>query len=123
MSTSGVRDAQSDVTDDRTDDDVTGDAEIWYPMRYHADEYTFPTDNTIERARVDDHYLHIELVDRRVLSIPLDWIPSLRDAQPSERAKFTITADRTMLFWDPEESEVNEIVRLSDYLVAKRGRE
>jgi hypothetical protein len=89
-----------------------------YPIRYSIHEYTFPTDDTIETITFDDRYIHIEFVDERVLSIPLAWIPPLRDASPGEREKYRLSEDRDAIIWDPEESEVNEILRLSDYLAA-----
>jgi hypothetical protein len=92
---------------------------VSYPIRYKAHEYRFPTDDTIESIRFDDKYLHIEFVDERIFSIPLAWIPPLRDAQPAEREKYQISLDRDAIIWDPEESEVNEILRLRDYLCAR----
>ena len=67
-------------------------------------------------AAFDERYLHIELADERVLSIPLHWIPPLRDASPADRAKYHLSEARDALIWDPEEGEVNEILRLTDYL-------
>lgn len=93
-----------------------------YPIRYRIHDYTFPTGDTIETVRFDNEYIHIEFVDERVLSIPLHWIPPLRDASPAAREKYQISDDRTAIIWDPEESEVNEILRLSDYLtIHQRG--
>jgi hypothetical protein len=90
-----------------------------YPIRYGVSEYTFPTGDTIETVHFDAKYIHIELVDQRILSIPLAWIPPLRDASPEEREKYRISPSRTAIIWDPEESAVNEILRLSDYLVTR----
>ncbi|RME54925.1 MAG: DUF2442 domain-containing protein [Caldilineae bacterium] len=91
-----------------------------YPVRYRVSEYTFPTDDTIESVRFDEEYIHLELVDGRILSIPLAWIPPLRDAKPEDRLKYYIADDRTAVVWDPEESTVNEILRVTDYLRANR---
>jgi hypothetical protein len=93
---------------------------IHYPIRYSVWDYTFPAGDTIEAVRFDDQYIHIELVDERILSIPLRWIPPLRDASPEEREKYHIGEDRDVIIWDPAESEVNEILRLSDYLTTRR---
>jgi hypothetical protein len=90
-----------------------------YPIRYGVKQYTFPSGDTVEGVRFDDTYIHLHLVDGRILSIPLAWIPPLRDASPEERQKFYITDDRSAVVWDPDESEVNEILRLSDYLVSR----
>jgi hypothetical protein len=91
----------------------------WYPIKYRASEYTFPAGDTIEAVHFDDTYIHIELVDERILSIPLKWIPPLRDASPADREKYHIAEDRDAIIWDPDEGEINEILRLSDYLVTR----
>jgi hypothetical protein len=95
------------------------DQGVWYPIKYSVWEYTLPTDNTIETIRFDDKYIHIKMVDERILSIPLSWVPSLRDASPAEREKYRISEDRQFIIWDPDKGEVNEILRLSDYLAVK----
>ena len=90
-----------------------------YPIRYRVHDYTFPTADTIKAVRFDDTYIHIELSDERLLSIPLRWIPPLRDASPQAREQYRIGEDQDVLIWDPEESDINEILRLSDYLTVR----
>ena len=87
-----------------------------YPVRYKVWDYRFPTDETIETLRFDDRYLHIELGDERILSIPLSWIPPLRDASPQELKKYQISEDRTLIFGHPDQTAINEVLRLTDYL-------
>jgi len=87
-----------------------------YPVRYRANQYTFPQENVIESAEFDTDHIHIHLTDGRAISIPLDWIPSLLDASPQEREKYVLSDDRQLIIWDPEMSEINEILHLSDYL-------
>lgn len=87
-----------------------------YPIRYRAHQYTFPTEDTIDSVCFDATHIHIQLSDGRAISIPLIWIPPLYDANPEEREKFVLSDDRQLIIWDPEESEINEILRLSDYL-------
>lgn len=90
-----------------------------YPIRYRVHDYTFPTSDTIKAVQFDDTYIHIELSDERLLSIPLRWIPPLRDASPQAREQYKIGEDRDVIIWDPEESEINEILRLADYLAVR----
>ena len=90
-----------------------------YPIRYSIWDYQFPTADAIAAVHFDDKYIHIELTDERLLSIPLCWIPPLRDASPEEREKYEISDDRTLLIWDPAISAINEILRLADYLHAR----
>lgn len=87
-----------------------------YKIQYPASAYTFPKEAVIHQVRFDDEYLHVELTDGRILSIPLRWIPTLYNAPPEEREKYEINRSRTMLIWDPEKTSINEDLRISDYL-------
>ena len=53
--------------------------------------YTFPQEALIHQVRFDDVYIHIELTDGRILSVPLKWIPTLYHASPDEREKYEIS--------------------------------
>jgi len=90
-----------------------------YPIRYHAAQYTFPAEDAINSVHFDTSHIHIHLTDGRSVSVPLAWIPPLNDASPAEREKYALSDDRQLIIWDPEVSEINEILRLSDYLQAK----
>ncbi len=87
-----------------------------YEIKYPVSAYTFPTETRIHQVKFDDEYLHMDLTDGRKVSIPLWWIPTLYNAQPEEREKYEINRSRTMLIWDPEKSEINDEVRVMDYL-------
>ncbi|MFQ5859447.1 MAG: DUF2442 domain-containing protein [Anaerolineae bacterium] len=78
--------------------------------------YTFPRETRIHQVRFDDKYLHVELTDGRVLSVPLWWIPTLHNALPEEREKYEISRDRTMIIWDPDKCAINDEVRIADYM-------
>lgn len=88
----------------------------WYEIPYLADAYTFPHDALIHQVRFDESYIHLELTDERILSIPLRWIPSLYNADPAEREKFELSQDRKMLIWDPDKCSINDELRIDDYL-------
>lgn len=90
-----------------------------YAIQYPVSAYTFPTDARIHAVRLDDEYIHIELMDGRILSIPLWWIPTLYNAAPEEREKYIVSRDRAMLIWDPERCEINDELRVADYLTGK----
>jgi hypothetical protein len=96
---------------------------VWYDIPYPASAYTFPKHARIKTARFDRNYLHLDLTDKRVLSIPLRWIPSLYHAAPKERAKFEISRDRRMLIWDPAKCAINDEIRLDDYFGSILPRE
>jgi hypothetical protein len=90
-----------------------------YDIPYPASAYTFPQEAFLHRVRFDDDYVHLELTDGRILSIPLGWIPSLRNAQPEEREKYEISRDRKMVVWDPDKCSINDEIRVDDYLVPR----
>ena len=87
-----------------------------YPVLFPLSAYTYPESARIERAHIDSDYIHVELVDGRILSIPLRWIPSVHRAAPAEREKFEINRSRTMLVWDPDHCAINDELSLADYL-------
>jgi Protein of unknown function (DUF2442) len=87
-----------------------------YKIQYPISAYTFPGEAYIHQVRFDEEYLHVELTDGRVLSVPLWWIPTLYNASPGEREKFEISRDRTMIIWDPEKCAINDEVRIADYM-------
>jgi hypothetical protein len=95
----------------------------WYDIPYPATDYTYPREALLHRVRFDDEYLHLELMDGRILSIPLWWIPSLHNAAPEEREKHMISRDRKMVIWDPAQCAINDEVRIDDYLLPKRAEE
>lgn len=87
-----------------------------FKIRYSLKDYTFPKEVKIDRVRFDETYLHVTLTDERIISIPLKWIPSLYHAKPVEREKYKINQTKRMLVWDPAQCEINEEVRIEDYL-------
>ncbi len=88
-----------------------------FEIQYPVTAYTYPSDARIHAVRIDDEYIHIELLDGRIISVPLWWIPTLYNAEAEEREKYEISRDRTMLIWDPEKCSINDELRVSDYLV------
>lgn len=87
-----------------------------YRVQYPVSAYTFPREALIHQVRFDDEYVHVELIDGRMLSIPLWWIPTLYNASPEERKKYEINQSRTMIIWDPEKCAINDEIRIADYL-------
>ena len=87
-----------------------------YKVQHSIDEYTFPTEAHIHAVRFDEKYMHIELTDQRVVSIPLWWIPTVHNASTEDRIKFEINQSRTMIIWDPEKCGINDEISIADYL-------
>lgn len=91
----------------------------WYEIPYPASAYTFPRESLIHDVRFDDEFIHIELTDGRVLSVPLWWVPSVYNAPIEEREKYEISRDRRMVVWDPDTCAINDEMRIDDYLAAR----
>ena len=89
-----------------------------YKIPYTLSAYTFPGEALIQQVRFDDDYIHVELVDKRILSIPLQWIPTLHNAPAQEREKYQIHQNRKMLVWDPDICAINDELRIADYLAS-----
>ncbi|HLO31564.1 MAG TPA: DUF2442 domain-containing protein [Anaerolineales bacterium] len=94
-----------------------------YKVQHSIDEYTFPKEAYIHAVKFDDKYMHVELTDERVISIPLMWIPTVYNASLEDRQKFEISQDRTMIIWDPEKSGINDEISLIDYLGPTRPQD
>ncbi len=87
-----------------------------FKIRYPLSDYTFPREVKIASVRFDEIYMHVTLTDERILSIPLKWIPTLYHAKPAEREKYKINQTKRMIVWYPSECEINEEIRIEDYL-------
>ena len=87
-----------------------------YKVQYPISAYTFPREVRIHQVWFDQEYMHVELTDRRVLSLPLGWIPTVYNAMPEEREKYEINQSRTMITWDPDKCAINDEVCIADYL-------
>jgi Protein of unknown function (DUF2442) len=87
-----------------------------YKIQHSIEEYTFPKEAYIHTVKFDEKYIHVELTDQRVISIPLWWIPTVYNASMKDREKFEINQSRTMIIWDPDKSGINEEISIADYL-------
>lgn len=87
-----------------------------YNVQHSIDDYIFPTEALIHNVKFDEKYMHVELTDQRIISIPLWWIPTTYNASEEDRKKFEINQSRTMIIWDPEKSGINDEISIIDYL-------
>jgi diacylglycerol kinase family enzyme len=87
-----------------------------YKVQHSIDEYTFPKDAYIHDVTFDEKYMHVELTDQRMMSIPLWWIPTVYNASMDERRKFEINQSRTMIVWNPAKCKINDEINIADYL-------
>jgi hypothetical protein len=93
-----------------------------YKIQHSIDEYTFPKEAYIHAVKFDDKYMHVELTDERIISIPLMWIPTLYNASVEDRKNFEISQSRTMIIWDPEKCGINDEISIVDYLGPTRDQ-
>ena len=91
-----------------------------YKIQYPISAYTFPQEARIKRIRFDAEYMHVDLMDGRILSVPLKWIPTLYNAAPEEREKYEISRERTMIIWNPAKCAINEDLDILAYLGPSR---
>jgi hypothetical protein len=87
-----------------------------YKVQHSIDEYTFPKEATIHDVKFDEKFIHVELTDQRIISIPLWWIPTIYNASMGDRKKFEINQSRTMIIWNPDKCGINDEIRIADYL-------
>ena len=91
-----------------------------YKIQHSIDEYTFPKEAYIHDVTFDEKYMHVELTDERVISVPLMWIPTVYNASEEDRKSFHISQNRRMILWDPEKCEINDEINILDYLGRSR---
>lgn len=63
-----------------------------------------PTTALAKRLDFDDTAMMVTFTDGRILSVPLNWFPLLRDATPEQRTKYEIGGGGVSLHW-PEIDE------------------
>lgn len=72
-----------------------------------------------QRVAINAETLTVELVDGRVISVPLAWYPRLWYGAPEERAHFEIIGDGTIIHWP----ELDEDLSVSGILAGRRSGE
>ena len=63
-----------------------------------------PTCALAKSVEFDEEMMHVYLTDGRVISVPVIWFPTLRDASPTQRTQYEIGAGGNGLHW-PELDE------------------
>ena len=71
------------------------------------------------RVEINEETLTIELMDGRVISVPLAWYPRLWYGNPEERAHFEIIGDGTIIHWP----DLDEDLSVSGMLFGRRSAE
>jgi hypothetical protein len=60
---------------------------------------TIATEARAQHLNFDHDYLHCELTDGRIITVPLIWYPRLWNASPSARQEYDITGDGYGIHW------------------------
>ncbi|MCH8275586.1 MAG: DUF2442 domain-containing protein [Armatimonadetes bacterium] len=54
-----------------------------------------------------DAQMHVTLTDGRVISVPLDWFPSLRDASAAQRGNWRLIGEGVGIHWEDVDEDVS----------------
>jgi hypothetical protein len=65
----------------------------------HYQRTFVPTTALAKQVDFDDVTMRVTFIDGRVLSVPLNWFPLLRDATPQQRANCEIGGGGIGLHW------------------------
>jgi len=76
-------------------------------------------DASARNVEVNDETLTVELVDGRVISVPLAWYPRLWYGTLEERKRFEIIADGAIIHWP----DLDEDLSVSGILAGRQSGE
>jgi hypothetical protein len=66
-----------------------------------------PSTALAQHVAFDDVMMHVSFRDGRVLSVPLAWFPTLRNATPEQRARCEIGGGGIGLHWEELDEDVS----------------
>ena len=72
-----------------------------------------PSTALAKSVRFDDEMMHVSLIDRRIVSVPIIWFPLLHEATPQQREHYEIDGGGVSLHW-PEIDEDISVAGLLD---------
>jgi hypothetical protein len=58
-------------------------------------------------VQTDDEMLHVQLDDGRIISVPLEWFPRLRDATPAERENWRLIGRGVGVHWEEIDEDIS----------------
>jgi hypothetical protein len=79
------------------------------------------SEDTILDVLFDSDLMHIRLLDRRELSIPIMWFPKLRDAKPEQREKWRLIGRGIGIHWEELDEDISAESLLNLNLEGKNG--
>ncbi len=76
-------------------------------------------DARARRVEINDETLTVELLDGRVISVPLAWFPRLWYGTPKERERFQLIGDGAIIHWP----DLDEDLSIEGILAGRRSGE
>jgi hypothetical protein len=58
-------------------------------------------------VRFDRDMMHVRLMDGRIISVPLDWFPRLKEASPAERENCRLIGDGVGIHWPDLDEDIS----------------
>lgn len=58
-----------------------------------------PTTALVKSVGFDDEMMHVALTDGRIISVPIRWLPLLREARPDQRERYEIGGGGVSIHW------------------------
>jgi hypothetical protein len=55
----------------------------------------------------DPDMMHVRLLDGRIISVPLEWVPRLRDARPGQRDNWRFIGGGVGIHWPDLDEDVS----------------
>ncbi len=74
------------------------------------------------RVEITDAQLRVFLADGRILEVPLDWFPRLKDAPPSDRSSWRLIGGGEGIHWPALDEDISVAGLLAGRPGVKRPR-
>ena len=66
-----------------------------------------PSTTLLKQLDFDEAMMRVTFTDGRILSVPLNWFPLLRNATPEERANYEIGGGGVSLHWQDIDEDLS----------------
>jgi hypothetical protein len=66
-----------------------------------------PTSAIAKSVEFNDDMMHVSLTDGRIISVPIVWFPTLRDASKAERANYEISPAGIGIHWPDVDEDLS----------------
>ena len=80
---------------------------------------TLANEPLVTNVRFSDVVMEVALEDGREISVPIDWFPRLRDANPTQRANWRLIGRGEGIHWPDVDEDISAYGLLAGYGPAK----